>query len=128
MAATVTKLILSGSTDGLPIPIDAVATAGNTIHLGSATTTDIDEIWIWAQNADTVARDLTIEWGGVTDPDHIIEVTIEPSGTAGSRSGPELVVPGLIIQGNAVQLTVAGFASVTDQITVHGFVNRISSA
>lgn len=101
MAAVPSKHVLSGSTDGRAIKVAQTATPGTTIHTGSSVATDIDEIWIWANNTDTVARDLTIEWGGVTDPDDLEEVTIQPSGTASSMDGATLVIPGWVIQGNA---------------------------
>ena len=46
--ATFTKKILSGSTDGKSIKVAATATAGTTIHTGSATVTTLDEVWIYA--------------------------------------------------------------------------------
>jgi hypothetical protein len=47
--ATFSKIPLSGSTDGRGIHIDDDATAGKTVHTGSATATTIDEVWLYAQ-------------------------------------------------------------------------------
>lgn len=118
--ATFSKLILSGSTDGRAIKVAATATAGTTIHTGSSTATTIDEIWLYAQNTDTTARKLTIEWGGTTAPDDLIELTIPP------EAGLVLVAPGLLIKGNATPLIVRAFAATTNVITIHGYVNRIA--
>lgn len=118
--ATFDKLVLSGSTDGRAIKVAATGTPGTTIHTGSATATTYDEIWLYAQNTDTTARKLTIEWGGVTAPDDLIEITIP------AESGLTLVVPGLVIKGNATPLVVKAFAATTNVVTVHGYVNRIS--
>ena len=118
--ATYTKNILSGSTDGRAIKVVATASAGTTIHTGSATSTTIDEIWLYAQNTDTVARKLTIEWGGTTAPDDLIEVTI------GAETGLVLIAPGLIIKGNATPLVVRAFAATANVVTLHGYVNRIA--
>jgi hypothetical protein len=41
MATTFTKNILSGSTDGKAVKVAATATAGTTIHTGSATATTL---------------------------------------------------------------------------------------
>jgi hypothetical protein len=74
--ATFSKIVLSGSTDGRMIKVAATATAGTTIHTGSATATTFDEIWLYAVNSDTSSLKLTIEWGGVTAPDDLIEFTV----------------------------------------------------
>jgi hypothetical protein len=118
--STFTKLVLSGSTDGRAIKVAATATPGTTIHTGSATATTHDEIWLYAMNTDTTARKLTIEWGGTSSPDDLIELTIP------AESGLTLVAPGLLIKGNATPLIVTSFAATTNVITIHGYVNRIT--
>jgi len=119
--ATFSKLTLSGSTDGRAIKVAATATPGTTIHTGSATATTFDEIWLYAQNTDSSDRKLTIEWGSTSSPDDLIEQTIT------AESGLVLVVPGLVIKGNATQLVVRAFAATTNVITIHGYVNRITA-
>lgn len=118
--ATFTKQVLSGSTDGRAIKVVATATAGTTIHTGSTTATTIDEVWLYAQNTDTTARKLTIEWGGTTAPDDLIELTVPP------ESGLVLVAPGLLIKGNATALVVRAFCATANVVTIHGYVNRIA--
>jgi hypothetical protein len=118
--ASYSKLTLSGSTDGRAIKVAATATAGTLIHTGSTTATTYDEIWLYAQNTDTTARKLTIEWGGTTSPDDLIEVTIGP------EQGLVLVAPGLLLKGNATALVVRAFAATANVVTIHGYVNRIA--
>jgi hypothetical protein len=118
--ATYSKNILSGSTDGRAVKVAATGTPGTTIHTGSTTATTLDEIWLYAQNTDTTARKLTIEWGGTTSPDDLIEVTIGP------EQGLVLVAPGLLLKGNATALIVRAFAASANVITIHGYVNRIA--
>lgn len=119
--ATFTKEKLSGSTDGRAIKVVQTATAGTLIHTGSSTATVYDEIWLYAQNTDTTARKLTIEWGGVSAPDDLIELTVP------AESGLVLVAPGLLIKGNAsTALIVRAFCATANVVTIHGFVNRIS--
>jgi hypothetical protein len=119
--ATYAKTILSGSTDGRAIKVAATATAGTTIHTGSATATTLHEIWLYAVNSSaSAAVKLTIEWGGVSSPDDHIELTIQP------ESGLVLVAPGLLIKGNATPLVVRAFAGTTNVITIHGYVNTIT--
>jgi hypothetical protein len=118
--ATFTKLVLSGSTNGRAILVAATASPGTTIHTGSTNTAVIDEVWLYAQNTDTTARKLTIEWGGTSSPDDLIELTIP------AESGLTLVAPGLLIKGAGTALVVRAFAATTNVITIHGYVNRIS--
>jgi hypothetical protein len=119
--ATFSKEILSGSTDGRMIKVAATATAGTTLHTGSATATTFDEIWLYAVNSSASAVKLTIEWGGVTSPDDLIESTIV------SESGLVLISAGLIIKGNATPLVVRAFAATGDVINIAGYVNRITA-
>ena len=118
--ATYSKLILSGSTDGRAIKVAATASAGTTIHTGSTTTTTLDEVWLYAQNTSSSAVVLTIQWGGTTSPDDEIKLSIP------ATSGLTLVIPGLIIKGNATALVVRAYAGTTNVITVSGYVNRIA--
>lgn len=119
--ATYTKVKLSGSTDGRAIKVAATATAGTTIHTGSTTATTYDEIWLYAQNTDTSAVKLTIEWGGTSAPDDLIEVTVQP------EAGLVCIAPGLLLKGNATALIVRAFAATANVITIHGFVNQITA-
>jgi hypothetical protein len=118
--ASFQKLILSGSTNGRAIKVAATATPGTTIHTGSTNTAVLDEVWLYAQNTDTTARKLTIEWGGTSSPDDLIELTIP------AESGLTLVAPGLLIKGAGTALVVRAFAASANVVTIHGYVNRVS--
>lgn len=119
--ATFSKTILSGSTDGKAILVAATASAGTLLHTGSSTASVLDEVWLYAQNTSTSNVKLTVEWGGVTAPNDLIEVTIP------AESGLVLVAPGLLIKGNAsAALVVRAFAATTNVLTIHGYVNRIA--
>lgn len=119
--ATYSKIHLSGSTDGKLIKVAATATAGTTIHTGSATASTYDEVWLYAVNSDTTDRKLTIEYGGTSAPDDLIEQTIT------AESGLILIVSGLLIKGNATPLVVRAFAATTNVIMIGGYVNRITA-
>ena len=119
--ATYSKLKLSGSTDGRLIKVAQTATAGTTIHTGSSTATTIDEVWLYAVNSDTTDRKLTIEWGGTSAPDDLIEQTIT------AESGLLLVVAGLVVVGNATPLVVRAFAATANVVLIGGYVNRITA-
>lgn len=118
--ATFSKQILSGSTDGKAIKVAATSSPGTTIHTASTTTTTLDEIWLYAQNTDTTDRKLTIQWGGTASPDDDIEYTVK------AENGLYLIVPGLILKGNATALVVKAFAATANVITISGYVNRIA--
>ena len=121
--ATFTKLALqpAGTTgDGLGILVAATATAGTAIHTASATTTTIDEVWLYAYNNDTASVVLTVEFGGVTAPKDIIKSTIT------SQSGLVLICAGLVVQGNATAKVVRAFAGTANKISIFGYVNRIT--
>jgi len=116
--ATFKKRKLSGSTDGKPIKVVATATLGTTIHTAVAGTTagTYDEIYLYAYNGHTVSVTLTLEFGGATVPDQNIILILA------SKSGLQLVVPGLILQNGMV---VTAFADVGNVITLSGFVNSM---
>lgn len=115
--ATITKIELSGSTDGRPIKVAQTSTPGTTIHTTAATTgvDNYDEIWLLAHNSDTSNRSVTIEFGGTTSPDDTITLTLAPQG------GLYMVIPGLILQNS---LVVKAFASTANVVTIVGYVNR----
>lgn len=117
--ADFTREKLSGSTNGLPIVVVATATPGTTIHTAVSGTTSWDEIYLWVNNTHTSAVTLTVEYGGTTDPDHLIldAVSIPIAWT------PARICPGLILQNS---LVVKAFASVASKLLISGFVNRIA--
>lgn len=112
----ISKLALSGSTNGRMVKVVATGTAGTTIHTAHAT--DLDEVWLWAVNTDTSSRKLTIEFGGTSSPDDLIELSVP------AESGLILVVPGLVVTGSVV---VRAFAATANVVNVAGYVNRISA-
>jgi hypothetical protein len=118
--ATFSKQVLSGSTDGRGILVAATATAGTTIHTGSSTASVIDEVWLYAVNTSASNVKLTIEYGGTTAPNDLIEFTVP------AEAGLYLIVPALLIKGNATPLVVRAFAATTNVIAIHGYINRIS--
>lgn len=122
--ATFSKLALqpAGTTGtGLGVLVAATATAGTAVHTASATSTTVDEIWLYAVNTSTSAVKLTIEWGEATAPNGNIELTVA------AESGLVLVTPGLVMQGNATAKVVRAFAATANVIVIHGYVNRIAA-
>ena len=119
--ATYTKVKLSESTTGRMIKVAQTATAGTLIHATGTSSTIIDEVWLYAVNSDTTARKLTIEFGGVSAPDDLIELTIA------AESGLVLVIPGLMLTGTgSAAVNVRAFAATANVISISGYVNRIT--
>lgn len=116
--STFTKRALSGSTNGRMIKVAATATAGTTIHTAVTGTTDFDEIWLYAANNHTADVNLTIEFGGTTSPDDLIQFSVP------YKSGLYLIVPGWVLQNG---LLVRAFAATTNVISIGGWVNRIAA-
>jgi hypothetical protein len=107
---------LSGSTSGRPIKVTATSTPGTLIHTAVSGVTDFDEIWLFAVNTSTSPVKLTVEWGGTTSPDDLIEDTIP------GESGLHLVIPrGMRLNGG---VAVRIFAATTAVINITGGVDR----
>lgn len=117
--ATYSRVLLSGSTSGRPIPVAATATPGTLLHTAVSGASSWDEIYIWVSNVTGSAATITIEWGGVTDPgDHICKAVSVPA-----NSGPTLVVAGEVVNGG---LAVRAFSGTASALNVTGYVNRIA--
>lgn len=111
------KRKLSGSTAGRGIKVAASSTPGTLIHtaLSNIAANEWDEIWVRAVNTSGSPVKLTIEWGGTTAPDDLVEVTIP------AEDGFTEVIPGHVLN-NAQE--VRAFAATADVIVLHGFVHR----
>lgn len=116
--ATYSRVLLSGSSNGEPVKVAATATAGTTIHTAVTGSTSIDELYLWVTNTDTSARSLTIEFGGVADPDNLVVKAL----SIPANSPPIPVVTGLCLNNAQV---VGAFASSANVLLLTGFVNRI---
>jgi hypothetical protein len=117
MSQTFTKFLLNGSTNGKQIKISGTASgSANTIHTAVSGTSSLDEIWIYCYNSDSTARSLTLLWGGTTEPDNQITISIPP------LAGRVLVCDGMLLQNS---LIVKAYASLTNVLLVDGFVNQI---
>jgi hypothetical protein len=114
---TYSKLPLSGSTNGRQIKVVPTSTPGTLIHTAVSGTTNMDEIWIYATNNHTAGVPVTIEWGGTTTPDDLIQMTIP------AKTGLYLLIPGHILNNS---LVVRAFASVANVVCLSGWVNRIA--
>jgi hypothetical protein len=121
MANAVSRIPLSGSTQGKGIKIAAIATPGTMLHTTGTSVAILDVVWLYLTNSDTSARKVTIEWGGVAVPDDNIEVTIPAEG------GLTLAIPGLTLVGTgAAGNIIRAFCATTNVVMAFGYVDRVS--
>lgn len=114
--ATFTGAVLSGSTNGRPIPVVAVASAGTTIHIVGAA--GYEEVFLWASNVTAGAATLTVEFGGTTDPgDHLCKGYSIPA-----NSLPIPIALGQRMQGG---VTIRAFSGTASAINITGYVNKV---
>lgn len=114
---TMSKAVLSGSTHGRAIKITQTSIgSGTTIHTAVNSVSDIDLITLFATNSDTVPRVLTIGWGGTTDPDDLVAVTIPADG------GLALIAADLPLRNALIVKAAADSANV---VMITGYVNQI---
>ena len=119
--ATISKLTLSGSTNGRGIKVTTLAPidgSDTTIHTAVSGTTDTDLITLFAYNDSSAAVALSLGWGGTTDPDDLIIQTIP------AQSGLTLLTADLPLRNS---LVVVASAATINVITIHGYVNRIDA-
>lgn len=117
--ATFTAMTLSAATNGLPIKVTAVATAGTTIH--TATTSDMpegcDEVWLWAGSTSASAVNGSLHFSN--DPGYRLINFSAPA----AFNGPVAILAGHRVC-DGVVLTAT--ASSADALIIWGNVNRIS--
>jgi hypothetical protein len=118
MPTTVSRIPLSGSTDGRGIKVVETASAGDTIHTATSSETDCDVITLYAYNSSGSAVNLTLQWGGTTSVDDDIKLSIP------ATSGLTLLCPDLVLRNS---LIIKAYAGTTDVVTIHGFVNRVAT-
>jgi hypothetical protein len=118
MPTTVSRIPLSGSTHGRGIKVAATSSAGDTIHTATASTSDCDVVTLYAYNSSASAVNLTLQWGGTTAVDDDIKLSIP------ATSGLTLVTPDMVLRNS---LLVKAYAGTTNVVTIHGFVNRVTT-
>jgi hypothetical protein len=115
----IVRELLSGSTNGRPIPVVATATAGTLIHTVVAGLLQKDEVFLFANNVTANPVALTVELGGVSAPgDHAPEQYVLPP-----YSALYPVSPGLTLNNGVV---IRAYCGTTSAINISGHVNRIS--
>lgn len=114
---SIVPIQFSGGVNGRGIKVAAIVTPGTLIHATSAVASVLDEIWLYAENIDTVTRTVTIEFGGTAAAGDDIVQAIPPG------QGVFIVVPGVRL-GGAGALTIGAFCPTANVIIITGNVNR----
>lgn len=120
--ATFTKIPLSFSTNGRGIKLVATASLGTNVHSTGTSNTIIDEVWLYAANANTSPNLVTLEFGANTVPDDTIKVSVS------AQAGLQLLIPGLILTGinSTASRTITAYANSASIVELFGYVNRIT--
>lgn len=119
---TYSKIVLSGSTDGAGISVTGTTPSqGTTIHTGVTGAADsIDEVWLYAYNTVTTAREISLAIGPTTNANSRFTHTV----TGDDKKGLVLICPGLPIRNGAV---VKAYVTAADAVRIFGFVNRFAT-
>lgn len=116
--ASISKQLLSGSTDGKLIQVTGTASgSANTIHTAVSGNTDLDEVALYAINTSSSDVLVTIEFGGTGTAN---EIKFSVPGLV----GPVQVVEKLVLRNSAV---VKAYASSGSVVNIGGYVNRIAN-
>ncbi len=114
--AIYSKLLLSGSVNGQPIPLPTTASSVATpIHTSIISSTSYDEIYIYATNNSVFTPTLTMCWGNTGSLNQLPVIIA-------SNIGRVCVCDGVLLNNG---LTVYAYSSISGSILIDGFVNRI---
>jgi hypothetical protein len=116
--ATYTPLILSGSTVGRPVQVNATSSPGTLLHTVSTATGAVEDMFLDVFNVATATanRQIVIELGSTATTSHLY------ANVAG-QDGPYRMAAGLRLNG-ATGVEVRAFATATGAFVVAGGANR----
>ena len=102
--------------------VSASAAPYTLVHTTSASTSSIDEVYIYASNTTTADSNLTLYWGSSAARDNILTVNVQAYG------GMTLLIPGLILTGNgSTGLPIFATTTFPSAVDITGYINRITS-
>lgn len=118
--ATISKLQLSGSTNGRPI---ATNTSFTTVHTATSTANAMDEVWLWANSLPADPAFIELRFAGSQTLAIIPYLAV--SGVGGGFAPPTtavLIWPGIPLSGGTtLEARVSSGSG-----SVYGYVNRIT--
>lgn len=112
--ATYTLEYFTGSTNGVPVAVTSTNSAGATAF--HTTSTNKEELFVYAYNNHTVDVEIGVDFGSTTSP---VRVSIP------AKAGPVVVIPGWPLRNGR---TVAAFCSTvsTSALFVAGHVLKVT--
>ena len=115
-----TATTLSAATNGMPIKIMAIATAGTTIHTATAFDAPhgVDEVWLWAGNITPSAVQGSLYISSDPSGDRRINFRVPAA-----FHGPIPILAGHRVCDGVV---ITATASTTEAILIWGNVNRVT--
>jgi hypothetical protein len=122
--ATLTKVLLSNSSEGRGVEVTATAGVGAVlVHTPHTTTTTIDEVWVRAHNGTTKTINLVLEWGASGTANQIVTVMAPNDGMT------DIVMGQPLLGQSAGTASLRAFladstGSASGTIAVYGWVNR----
>jgi hypothetical protein len=115
---------LSGSPGGgrqIKVAATAGGGSGTQIHATGISASVQDEVWLYATNTDPATKKLTLEIGGTTSPDDLLEVSIP------GEAGMFWILKGVRLAGTgAAARNITAFCETANVINIGGHVNRLS--
>lgn len=116
------KIVLSGSTDGIGIPVTGLTpSTGTVVHTGvTGSAGSIDQVIIYAFNTATTSSQLSITIGATTATGSRYEHTL----VAGALAGLQPISPGLVVKNI---LTVKAYVTAVGRVNVFGWVDRYTT-
>ena len=112
MALTFSREPLSAAPTGIPFPVSATGTPGNTIHICTSSLVGYDEIYVWVSNISAAKATLSILFGnGFLCKDVSIPANSPP-------------IPIITGQGSRNGLPVTAYSNTANVLNLFGFVNR----
>ena len=116
------KIPLSTTSIGAGILLTSSGLPGIKIHETQNNGTDLDELWLYANNTGSSDSILSLSWGATGTSSVIGPVNVQ------AYAGPTLISPGLILQGSGSSSSVVyGTSSVPSGINIYGYINRITN-
>lgn len=119
---TYSKIPLSQSSNGSTILLATSAAPGTLLHTTQTNNTDLDEVWLYANNVGIIDSLVTVYWGNTATANSIGTFAIA------AYAGPTILSPGLVLRGDgATGGVVYATSSVISGVSVAGYINRITA-
>ena len=119
--ATISRNILSGSTNGRPLALAADSGTFTTVHTGPTTAADMIEAWVWISNISTSQEIVTIAIGGTADGDKI-KIKVPAESTV-------LALPGITIKGDGGSgIAITAASTNASKCNATGYINLIDAS